>query len=198
MVHELALISLRKFVTCLGGKCFIVDGTLLGHVREGGFINGDHDIDIGMWIEDYDDRILADLEVAGFKLMRKSGDKTAGLLYMFEDDGIKIDLIFYYRQSDHIWANLYVHGKKLKASYREFDLEMARFKGVDVLIPSPPEQYLVDIYGPNWTQPSTMWSYKYSAHNLKAEGGIAWRCIYWLKRNWKRWHIPEIYSAGVR
>lgn len=175
-------------------KFFLADGTLLGHVRDGGFIVGDHDMDIGMWADDFDERILTDILAAGFILNRTYGNIETGVLYMFSDGNVLVDLMFYHRSATHIWTDIYSHNKTLRASFAEFELEPANFNGIDVMVPSPPEQYLADVYGPTWKTPVLNWSYKYSAHNLTAVGSIFWRGIYPLKRAWWRWRNPEIYG----
>jgi phosphorylcholine metabolism protein LicD len=49
---------------------FPVEGSLIGYMRNGGFNAFDHDIDLGMLAEDWDDSILTDLENNGLEVMK--------------------------------------------------------------------------------------------------------------------------------
>jgi hypothetical protein len=197
MDHELALVSLQKLVNCLDenfkNRFFLVDGTLLGLVRDGGFIVGDTDIDIGMWIEDRDGRIITDLESAGFQHVCTLGTPESGLMHTFRDGDIKVDVGFYYHQSDQVWTMLFSRGRRLRSSFAKFELQAAQFKGIPVMLPAPHEQYLRIMYGENWRVPATKWNYRYAARNLQAEGGFFWRVAYPVKRAlWRLLH-PGIY-----
>ncbi|MEE9454965.1 MAG: adenylyltransferase/cytidyltransferase family protein [Paracoccaceae bacterium] len=201
MNQNLALKSLQELVSCLnknfGGKYFIIDGTLLGLVRDGGFITGDHDIDIGMWVEDYDITIIDDFIAAGFKYERKFGTPSTGLELRFRYGDIPIDLIFFHRETDHIWNNLYTaQGQTLKAVSPIFSLEPANFLGLNVMVPSPPKKYIETVYGSKWQHPVKIWNYKYCQQNIKPVGSIFWKMAYPLKKAY--WHFRQgsIYQSA--
>ena len=62
---------LESFVKCMDDNNLyytLAFGSLLGAVREKGFIKHDMDIDVFMWAEDYNPSIVACLESSGFKL----------------------------------------------------------------------------------------------------------------------------------
>ena len=68
---EHALDTLADFDRCMRGNGFkytLIFGSMLGAVREKGFIKHDLDIDVAMWKEDYSEEVQHCLEAAGFKL----------------------------------------------------------------------------------------------------------------------------------
>ena len=69
-----SLNTLAVFDSCMrnnGIQYTLIFGTMLGAVREKGFIKHDMDIDVAMWVEDYSERVQQCLETAGFKLDRR-------------------------------------------------------------------------------------------------------------------------------
>lgn len=168
--------TLTRAVACLdaagfAGRYFVVDGTLLGLVREGGFISRDYDIDFGMWAEDYDPKIIDAMVAAGFAFDGAKGKPDDGLLLKFASGPIPVDIAFYYRESGFAWAAGY-KGQDLQMRYRYpvFGTEPASLCGVAVFVPSPPEHYLRAIYGPDWRLPVRNWEFRYGPHNVHAHG----------------------------
>ncbi len=73
-------------------------GTLLGAVREKGFISHDIDIDVAIWAEDWGENIQHCLKKVGFTL-RHSFEVDQGLLgreETYEYNGISIDIFYFY------------------------------------------------------------------------------------------------------
>jgi hypothetical protein len=186
MDRELARTSLHRFVACLNesfrDRFFVIDGTLLGLVRSGDFIDGDYDIDFGMWIDDYDDRLIDDLRVAGFSLLRSFGSRENGLVLHFGDDDVVFDMLFFYRSASTAWTAAYDVGEQIRGRHLQFDLERATFHGIEVQVPSPPERYLETVYGRKWRVPVAKWDYRFAPKNLRAHGRLRWRMKYAIKK----------------
>ena len=181
------------------GPVFLIDGTLLGHVRERGFVRGDTDIDLGMWAEDHDPAMIAALEGEGFAFVNASGDGRHLPILKFRAGEITIDVSFFKRSGAVATTHHYAGRRPLRATFPRFGLAKALFQGIPVQIPDPPEQYLAAIYGPDWQHPVTAWKFRYAAHNLTAEGPLFWRLTFPLKRAiWRSRHGKPTKAAAAR
>lgn len=105
LFEQYGLEALSKFDECLtsnGYRYTLMVGTLLGAVREKGFIKHDLDIDTAMWISDFDPNLYDILEQAGFK--RKYSYSIDNDKYGKEDSflykGISIDIFYFYPAID--------------------------------------------------------------------------------------------------
>ncbi|MHA3916289.1 adenylyltransferase/cytidyltransferase family protein [Halovulum sp. GXIMD14793] len=179
------------------GKYFLTDGTLLGHVRDGGFILGDYDIDLGMRIAEFNEALVADMQAAGFGLLRRDGSPDDGLVLQFMRDGVRLDLLFFYPDDQGLKVTHHLRGKRLVARFPDFALRPARFEGAEVMIPSPPEPYLVTAYGHDWRRPVRVWDYRYATRNIRPEGNLLWRAHSRLKRRLWRWRQGDIHRRGL-
>ncbi len=193
MDHKLASESLGNLIACLNsnfqGRFFAAEGTLLGLIRQGGFIDGDLDIDIGMWIEDFDDCLISDLRSAGFNLIDELGTREDGLILKFHDGLNPVDIMFYYRSQNAIWMAAYKGEQQIRYCYPLFDIEKRSIGGFDVFVPAEPEKYLEVAYGKNWRVPVTTWDYRYAPKNAIAHGSLKWRMFYSAKR--MIWHMKN-------
>ena len=133
-------------------KYWFSAGTVLGLVREKGWIKHDTDIDAEVAVENEDDiqHIVYRFITNGYKLIRvmMHEDKPMQIAFL-HDDMIIFDIYFYYRAEDG-WYN-YNEGGTLKMPNKFID-ETEKVLGFTC--PSPVEEYLEARYG-DWKTPRT-------------------------------------------
>ena len=173
MARGLAVLrDLSRLLTERGILHHVCDGTLLGIVREDGFVPGDNDIDFRV------DRkaLTADLEIAleaqGFTIFKRSYVEGRTANIGIARDGIAVD--FYGAQFAQGTTRFDLVFKRAFLSYREpFDgVKMLRFHGVPLSVPKEPEAHLRFVYGKEWRQVPENWDDLFSHGALfRCSGG---------------------------
>lgn len=123
-------------------------GTLLGAIRENGFIKHDFDIDVVSCDEDKLLDIIPLFQKEGFLFIRYYTSK-ARTMYSFSKDGVFIDV---YIAKNAGADKYYLCGAKIPASFID-RTEFFSFIGENFLIPQEYEKILVMIYGKDWRIP---------------------------------------------
>ncbi|HEY4100355.1 MAG TPA: NTP transferase domain-containing protein [Gemmatimonadales bacterium] len=138
----------------VGIRPYLMWGTLLGCIREGGFIRGDHDVDLGVADGEFE-RIpeLTALMLAREYTLRAETDTKVSFIHPKVPLWIDLDRLVESR--DHFWIpdppgqNAFRHAYWFPRPSFE-TLSVRRFEGVDVFVPDGAEEILTAIYGTWW------------------------------------------------
>lgn len=173
MNKELAQKLLDDIISALDtGRYFIIDGTLLGAIREGDFIEHDLDMDIGVYAEDWDISTFAWLvgRLISFGIIpcHMYGNFTDHFEVACRRDGIKCDIFFYRRDDDKRIFHAYRNGGRnlpndlITYEYDAGLIENIRpvfFRGKHYNAPADPVAVLVAKYGNDWKIPVKKWDW---------------------------------------
>jgi len=186
MDTEKALKNLKdatEIIRDCGLSYFLIDGTLLGAVREGNFIGHDTDIDLGVFMEEWTIGNFTDvfykMMKAGFILYHSFGIFGKHFEVAWFRDGIKIDFFFYYKVGDKIRFNAFLKGGRtlpddiLTYEYdaKNFTISNSMvFNGHIFFVPFAPEEVLETKYGPEWRTPVKRWDWAHGPKNLISQG----------------------------
>ncbi len=138
----------------LGRELFLVYGTLLGCVRDGDFIAGDDDVDVG-YLSDAEEPAAVKAETLGIveqllALGYDVGCRVSGGLFKLYIEERELDIYPVWFASDRAWAY-----SDIDARRADFEpLSTMDFKGTEVAVPGDVATVLAGTYGPDWRIPS--------------------------------------------
>jgi len=153
---------LRDAATALASlniRPFIAFGTLLGHVRNGGFLPSDGDIDLGILAEEADAAAVRDAMEAGpFIVEKYEGPEWPCRVKVAHRNGVALDLVFFAAREGQFWTYTRFYGQLLIRRRTAFRLDPATFMGLSLWMPENPETFLAENYG-DWRTPSRIHHY---------------------------------------
>jgi tetratricopeptide (TPR) repeat protein len=126
---------------------FLVAGTALGLVREGGPLGADQDLDVGVFDADWDrDRLIALFTGdPRFDLDLHPQTQRVSLRHR---GGSPIDVFRFYEEGGRVWHD----GVFVRWHNTPFEVARRRIGGLDLPLPADIERYLVECYG-EWRTP---------------------------------------------
>lgn len=154
-----AIETVLEALRTAGVQPFVAYGTLLGAVREGGFLGHDSDADLG-YVSEHEHpvdvvresfRLQRAVAGMGFATLRYSG--AAFRVDVAEADGNARGLDVFAGFVDHDWLHLM---GEVSAPFRRewiYPTTTARLEDRDVPVPAVPERLLEATYGPHWRVP---------------------------------------------
>ncbi len=153
----LDLLTIDAIFKEVGGEMFLLYGTALGAYREGDFIEGDDDIDLGSFDIHLRDKIAEKMREKGFEVSTCWDEKIQGYresIMIHASHDVHIDIFFFIETKEGFTASRGVEEEifvllppKTKKRFESVKLSGHTFK-----VLSPIEDYLEFCYN-DWTNP---------------------------------------------
>jgi len=173
-----SLVDFQDCLTAAGLKPFLIFGTLLGCIREQGFVPGDTDIDFGILGD-------AQLEIAHDAMSRSDRLQISGRRYwngglsqllLRHENGCRMDLKAFSVEAGSVAWNSFNDAIILRRHYPgTIRLRRHMFQGAAVYVPEEAEAFLAWHYG-DWRQPDAGYHWLTSGP-IRSEEQRAWMRI---------------------
>ena len=168
---------------------YLAFGTLLGMMREGGFIAHDDDKDLLVNSQDTKDvkKVVAMMLECGFKFKHVLVASGKILYYTFEKYGVSVDLWCFDRLSDNSGFYFYLAYTNLNVKYERANQcnwyrikqpnislgKKIKMRGAQFMIPDNAIEMLEAFYGKGWKTPDRNWVAEDSPRKFEDMPGFA-------------------------
>jgi len=141
---------------------FLSFGTLLGFVREGGFIDHDLDLDLGIFHDETGcDVVYQVLNSSTFNIVLYEPDPWPGRVKVTVpsiSESLTVDIVFFKKQGDKLLTYSRILDKPIIRHRQSFGLARKNLGKLPIWIPDPPEVFLDENYT-NWNNKSDFHHY---------------------------------------
>jgi hypothetical protein len=166
-VAEAVLRDVNDVLRQAGLQPFIMSGTLLGYLREGGIMKHDKDFDIGIigWEHQYA-AAEALIRSRRYRLdpTRLTGPNLFCIPVTHVLSNMSFDLFMYHDKGDHFLHGIdFLSGFTLHFRWHKFSLQEIAFLGQRFLAPDDTERNMAENYGPGWREPDPGYHVKLEA-----------------------------------
>ncbi|XP_077981664.1 ribitol-5-phosphate transferase FKTN-like [Glandiceps talaboti] len=162
----------KELLDQIGVRFWLSSGTCLGWFRECGVIGHSQDVDFGIWIKDYQNRIIPTFNRYGLNLKHLFGKVEDSFELSFLSGDTKLDMFFFYEEDEIMWngGTQASTGKKFKYTFPQFTLCWTEFLGLKVRVPCETQSYIEANYGKDWNKRVYEWDWKSSPPNVRENG----------------------------
>lgn len=172
--QQYGLEAIEQFAKCMNENGFhytLAFGSILGAIREHGFIKHDLDIDTYLWIDEYKPRIREYLKAYGFDMVYEfsiDNDKY-GKEETYIYKGCRIDVFYLYPAIDehpyccefieHVkWGKIYRVPRRVEVPITR-ERRLVPFESIELYIPANAEEICEYRYGPHYMTPDPTWNW---------------------------------------
>lgn len=172
-----AIIKLEEILRTNNIPYNVVFGTMLGAVREKGFIKNDLDIDIAIWHDEVNERLTEILQQNGCHKVRsiKTDNGDFGMEETYSILGVNVDFFHFYKTEENElpYTCVYIrrdavepgnlnHNKWMPIQLflpMSREITYTQFESIQVPIPVNAIEFLEARYGQNWRTPDPTFVY---------------------------------------
>ena len=148
-----ALAATLACAEAAGLDLFLTCGTILGAIRDNGFMRHDKDIDLGIWADVALGRLRAAMAAdPDFSDACETGPHHSQMSWTWRGT-VAVDVFRYERGDEHASCDMWIGSHPISWLHHPFALRRHTFSGLACLVPDDPDRYLTELYG-DWRTPN--------------------------------------------